>query len=113
MERPPSVRICPDCFAANASVSDACAQCGYVFPIKGRTFATQKGELQLLREAKAATLAAAKLEAEKERAIQQTTYGYKELVALGKRRRYKDPEKWAWFIHQARKNRKNKMRVRL
>lgn len=112
-ERPRSVRICAECLGANASTSDFCGICGVIFPINGRTFIAQKGELELLREAKAAEVARKRAAAEEAREAQKKTHGYKALVAFAKQRRYRNPEVWAGIIHKARQDKKNKMKVRL
>jgi len=88
----PGVRVCPACFAANASVRSACGSCGAPFPVAARKIATVDGQLQEV------TVTSMRRRASPERIEQGMTKDLDALEALGKMRGYKDPRAWAMHV---------------
>jgi DNA repair protein RadD len=84
-----SVRICPSCFTAMASVKQVCSECGYEFKPARREIQQIDGELVEVqrREAKREQSRATTLE---------------QLVEVGKRRNMKNPRGWARHVLAAR-----------
>lgn len=100
----PSLRICKKCFAAQFPGSATCQYCGHAFEIKQRKVQRQAG---VLREMTPEALAAqrAKAAEKQRRAFEQHRAGsYEELVELGRRRNYVNPESWALFVWNGRKS---------
>lgn len=87
------VRQCPMCFRTVSAGADKCKHCGYKFEAKPREVEVIDGELhevdlELVRREKYQEQVDAK--------------SLDSLIALGKARGYKSPEKWANHIHKAR-----------
>ena len=57
VERVPSVKVCPMCFAAMASQISVCQQCGHEFVAEKRELEVVPGELQVLSAEQAKELA--------------------------------------------------------
>lgn len=91
----PSVRVCPVCFAAQASGPTHCKFCGAVFPIKARKVEEREGDLvevdtEMLRRTRQQGMAGSEAA----------------LVRLGYQRGLKHPERWAHHVFQARQRKK-------
>lgn len=92
-----NVRVCPKCFAAQAIGLDQCKYCQFAFETTPRKIEEVEGDLvevdpAVLRRKKA--IAQAKCESKED------------LIAEGKRRGYRHPERWAHYVWQARQSRK-------
>ena len=88
-----NIRICPSCFAAQTLGSLKCNFCGFIFDIKPREVDQVEGTLV---EVDPALI-------RRKKAIEQSTAGsLQALIALGYKRKYKFPERWAAFVHAAR-----------
>lgn len=92
-----SVRICPECFAAQFFGRETCVICGCVFPKKPREIEKVEGELVEI------DLEKMRWQAKKEQSKAQS---FEELVALGRSRGYKRPEFWAKHVFNARQAKK-------
>lgn len=90
-EKAPSVKVCPQCFAAMASRVSVCDECGHEFAPERRKLETVDGEL--------VELAAASRERKREQGSAQSI---EELTALGQQRGYKNPAAWARYVMAAR-----------
>lgn len=91
------VKICPKCFAAQFPGRSECSFCQHVFAIQSREVEEKEGEL-----------AEVDLEAmRRERHIAQSRCEtMEELIAEGKKRKYKRPEFWAKCVFNGRQARK-------
>jgi superfamily II DNA or RNA helicase len=98
-EKAPSVKVCPQCFAAMASEAKQCGECGHTFAAEARKLQQVEGELVEVaaRERKREQGGAATLD---------------ELIAIGRRRNMKNPAGWARHVMAARSLRSGKARVR-
>ncbi len=92
-ESRPGPRICTTCFAASPAGSTVCGYCGIEFPVLQRKLDERAGELSEV------DLAA---ERTKRRIGQGMCRTYEELVEEGKRRGYKHPHGWAYWIAKSR-----------
>jgi DNA repair protein RadD len=101
-DQAPSVKVCPKCFAAMASVARACPECGHEFVPERRELQHVDGELVELQQ----------VERRQRRMEEGQAQTYEELVALGKARGMKHPHGWARHRMQARSQRVGRMRVR-
>lgn len=88
-----SVRICPSCFAAQASRKTICTFCGFTFEIESRKVAEVEGDLQEV------DLETIRRNRNREQGQAQTV---EDLAKIGISRGYKSPWKWAHFVFQAR-----------
>lgn len=90
----PSVRVCLDCYATFPRDLDACPMCGAEVDKGGKSTPEQReGDLV---EVDAAAL-------KRQRAIEQgMAQTFDDLVALGKRRKYRFPEAWARSVLRGR-----------
>jgi superfamily II DNA or RNA helicase len=83
---PSSVRICPKCFAASRRGSSSCSQCQHIFAVESREVEQRDGDLS-------------EVNVEAYRATQKHEQGsartLESLIALGKKRGYKNPFWWA------------------
>lgn len=95
-EKALTVRVCGQCFAASKAPIEACPYCGYVWPPKPREVEKVDGELQeaVRRE---------RIQANK--AEQAKAYDLQGLIALGRKRGYRQPDYWARCVWQARQGR--------
>lgn len=91
----PPVKICQMCFAAQKP-SPKCFSCGYIFPIISREVEQVAG---VLTEVDRQQLAL-KLKWKRDQGMAK---GFRELVELGKQRKYKNPSAWAAIVINARK----------
>lgn len=95
-----SIRQCENCFRC-FKTSNKCPWCGYEYTVKGR-------ELKQVRDVELKRIEAIeKEEQEKQRKAARREQGnarsYEELVALAKKRGYKNPAGWAYFIMKGRR----------
>lgn len=97
----PNVRVCQRCFAAQSSEQRACQHCGEVFLIKARKVAQRAGEL---RELSAEQLRGAQ-QARQARQEVGMTGSLEGLIAIGRQRRYRNPEAWARYVVAGRAKR--------
>lgn len=88
-----AVKQCPVCFAVHRP-SAVCPECGHVYEIKYRKIEELEGELNEVDVEE---------ERRRRRAEQGGAKSVKDLAALGARRGYKNPEKWARYVYNARK----------
>ncbi len=94
-DRPPSVRVCPKCFAACSAHCVACPECGHAF-IVIREIEQVEGTLTEI-DVQAQRQAAKR---EQGKAISLDA-----LVALGKSRGYRNPSGWARYVWASRQRR--------
>lgn len=92
-----SVRVCGRCFAAQFSGATVCKFCGYVFEVQSREVEQKEGTLE---EVDPAVVRVQRLRE------QGTAPDLNTLIALGRARRYRFPERWARFVFQARQAKK-------
>lgn len=93
----PPPRICGLCFAANRSGATTCRVCGQSFPVESRQVEQVDGELSEIDAAR---------EKREQRIVQGLTKDLESLIALGRMRGYKSPERWAHAVINGReKNR--------
>ena len=95
-----SIRQCSECFRC-FKTSNQCPYCGHIYQVKGRELkAIQDVELKKIQ-------AVEKEEQEKQRKDNRREQGmcktYQELYELAKKRGYKNPSGWAYFIMKGRK----------
>lgn len=88
-----SVKICPNCFAAQFAENKSCFDCGLVFKLKPREIQTVEGELSEVDPA------VMKRKRFSEQAQCETL---EQLIELGKSRKMKNPAGWARHIISAR-----------
>lgn len=87
-EKPPEVRTCPECFAMHATLP-VCPKCGHVYKIKSRAIQMVDGELVQLTHADEARSAAEEKDWKRR---------FDVLIAVGRKRGYKSPNKWAFNV---------------
>lgn len=87
-EKPPEVRTCPECFAMHKTMP-VCPKCGHVYKIKSRMVKQVDGELVQLSHAGEARAAAEE---------QDWKRRFDVLTAVGRKRGYKSPNKWAFNV---------------
>jgi superfamily II DNA or RNA helicase len=88
-EKAPSVKVCPQCFAAMASQAKQCGECGHTFAAEVRELQQVEGELVELQ----------RRQAKREQGGAQSL---QDLIALGHQRGYKNPVGWAKHLLAAR-----------
>jgi superfamily II DNA or RNA helicase len=88
-EKAPSVKVCPQCFAAMASQAKQCGECGHTFAAEVRELQQVEGELVELQ----------RQQAKREQGGAQSL---QDLIALGHQRGYKNPVGWAKHLLAAR-----------
>ncbi len=88
-EKAPSVKVCPQCFAAMPSARQSCPDCGHQFTPERRELQHVEGELVEVQ----------RREAKREQASATTI---EDLIAIGKRRGMKNPAGWARHVMAAR-----------
>lgn len=91
------IKICPSCFAANASWRKECSCCKYIFAVVGREVEFVDGQLE-------------EVQADEMRRFRLTEQGKcetkEDLLALAKKRGYRNPHGWVHVIMQHRQRRK-------
>lgn len=91
------VRICSRCYAAQRPGSKVCKFCGHTFEIQSREVEQKDGELTEIDV----------MQLRRQRMISQgKCQTFDELVAEGKRRKYKRPFFWAKYVMNARQAKK-------
>lgn len=85
-----SVRICPNCFAAQNSLRRSCIECRFEFPIEAREVAEIEGEL-------------VEIQRRQERKAQGQAQTLEQLIEIGKQRGYASPHYWAKRVFEGRK----------
>ena len=88
-EKAPSVKVCPRCFAAMASVARVCQECGHEFAPEVRELRTVPGEL-------------VELAARARKREQGSAQTLEDLIMLGRQRGMKNPHGWAKHVLAAR-----------
>ena len=88
-----SVKVCPQCFAAQFSGKPECGYCGYTFPIQSREVEEKEGELV---EVDPATLRRKRMQS------QGRCKTLEDLAEEGRKRGYKRPNLWAKYVFNAR-----------
>jgi superfamily II DNA or RNA helicase len=88
-EAAPSVKVCPQCFAAMASQAKQCGECGHTFAAEARELQQVEGELVEVQ----------RQQAKREQGKAQTL---EDLIALGRQRGYKNPATWAKYVMYGR-----------
>jgi superfamily II DNA or RNA helicase len=87
-EKAPSVKVCPQCFAAMASQARQCGECGHTFAAEARELQQVEGEL---------------VEVQRERKREQgSAQSLQDLIHLGQQRGYKNAVAWAKHVMYAR-----------
>lgn len=84
-----SVRICPQCFAAQRPRAN-CYACGFEFPVEAREVAHVEGTLVEIQ----------RRQARREQGSAQTL---ESLIEIGKQRGYRNPQFWARKVYEGRK----------
>lgn len=97
-EKKTSVKICPKCFAAQASGKPACGYCGFQFPIEGRKISAKEGDLIEIDPA---------VYRRRRMAEQGKVTTFEDLVEIGKKRGYKNAYLWAKYVFNARQAKRN------
>lgn len=85
-----SVRICPQCLAANRSARASCVACGHAFPVEAREVTQVDGELVELQRREA-------------RREQGTARTLEQLIEIGRARGYANPGYWAKRVFEGRR----------
>jgi superfamily II DNA or RNA helicase len=88
-EKAPSVKVCPQCFAAMASQARQCLECGHAFAPEARELEQVEGEL-------------VEMVARQRRRQQGGAQSLQDLIALGQQRGYKNPSAWAKHVMHGR-----------
>ena len=88
-EKAPSVKVCPQCFAAMPSARQTCPDCGHQFTPERRELEHVEGELVEVQ----------RQQAKREQSTAQTL---EQLIEVGKRRGMKSPHGWARHVLAAR-----------
>lgn len=86
-------RQCPDCYSVSPAAASKCRECGKPFPVKARIIEEVDGKLSEVEVARA------KRQATIDQAAAATL---EDLIALGRARGYKAPDRWANHILTAR-----------
>lgn len=87
------IRQCPACFRVHRP-TPICPECGHVYEIKARMPDEQDGDLTEV------DLDAARRAAKWEQGKAQTI---EDLVAIGRKRKYRNPRAWAFYVMRARR----------
>ena len=93
-------RTCPRCFACQKPGSPSCSFCGHIFEIKPRKVEEKEGELKEIDSEEIAR--------RRERQDQGRAQTREELIAIGRKRGFKNPSGWAHFVLMARRKRRLK-----
>lgn len=97
-----SVKICPNCFAAQESGKTSCQNCGEEFEVKSRSIEHHDGDLKEITKEELE-----KRRAQKEAAkTQGRAQSLAELTELGRQRGMKNPAGWAKHVFNARQLKK-------
>lgn len=96
-----SVKVCSKCFAAQMPGRFECMYCREPFELNPRKVAEAEGDLEEISESELSKRREMKQKKEEQRGLD-----YHDLVALGKKRNYKAPEKWAALMLKIRQQKK-------
>ena len=88
-DKAPSVKVCPQCFAAMASQAKQCGECGHTFAAEARELQQVEGEL-------------VEVAARERKREQGSAQSLQDLIALGHSRGYKNAVAWAKHVMYAR-----------
>jgi superfamily II DNA or RNA helicase len=88
-DKAPSVKVCPQCFAAMASQAKQCGECGHTFAAEVRELQQVEGEL-------------VEVAARERKREQGSAQSLQDLIALGHSRGYKNAVAWAKHVMYAR-----------
>ena len=95
-----SIRQCENCFKC-FKTAPVCPYCGYTYTVKGRELkSVQDVELKKIEAVQREEQEQQRKDARREQGQCKT---YEELYALAKRRGYKNPSGWAYFIMKGRR----------
>ena len=95
-----SIRQCENCFKC-FKTAPVCPYCGYTYKVKGRELKAVKNvELKKIEAAQKQEQEQQRKDARREQGMCQS---YQELYELAKKRGYKNPAGWAYFIMKGRK----------
>lgn len=95
-----NIRQCENCFKCFKTVP-VCPYCGYTYKVKGRELkSVQDVELKKIEAIEKEAQKKQKKEARREQGMCKS---YQELYELAKKRGYKNPSGWAYFIMKGRK----------
>ena len=100
-QKSPGVKQCAECFRAYPATRPSCPECGAVPEGKPREIETREGDLQ---EINAIDLFRAKAQRQRE---QQHAKSLDDLIAIGRRRGYKNPGFWARQVWGARQQKRS------
>jgi superfamily II DNA or RNA helicase len=93
----PAVKVCPKCYAAQFSGRPVCQFCGFEFEKQSRVIEEQEGELVEIDPARI----------RRERAAEQgAAQTFQDLVRVGVKRGFKNPNGWARHVFAARQRKK-------
>ena len=100
----PPPRICLKCFASSPSHARVCSECKTPFKIKPRQIVDEvDGQLREVQP-----LTPEELARKRERREQGRTDSLAGLIAIGRIKKYKDPEAWAMHVWRGREAKKLK-----
>jgi DNA repair protein RadD len=88
-EKAPSVKVCPQCFAAMGGTAQTCGDCGHVFRAEVRELQVVPGQLE-------------EVTARARRREQGGAQSMADLIELGRSRGYKNPAGWAKYVMYGR-----------
>lgn len=95
-----NIQTCKECHHAFLSGVRECPYCGHPVPFRERVLDVVDGELQRIREAQAA-----EIKRKQARQEQGQARSIDDLVALGVKRKMKNPAYWAAMVYASRENR--------
>ena len=99
--RKPTIRQCPQCYCVHKPQLRTCPECGYEYPVQQREITHEDGELVEL-DPRAMR---------RQKAFEQINAdSVEKLIELGKRRKYKNPAKWAAHVWTARQRKLGRVR---
>jgi superfamily II DNA or RNA helicase len=98
-ERPPSVKVCSQCFCAMPSGKPVCPECGHAFTPQPREIVHVPGELEEIQAR------------QQRRAEQSSAQSYEDLVRIGHRRGMANPRAWARHVLAAREAKRERSGV--
>lgn len=88
------IRQCPQCYAVMSAARPSCIECGFKFAVISRDIDEVAGELQ-------------EIEARRDKRIEQgRAETIDDLIAIGRIRGYKFPERWAQMVYRGRQAKK-------
>jgi flagellar biosynthesis/type III secretory pathway protein FliH len=94
------IRCCPECYMTFAT-APVCPFCGYKYPLHPKEIQAHE-EIELARITAEESVRVAEIK-KKDRMEQGRAQSFEELVALGRKRGYKNPAFWAARVMRGRK----------